>query len=244
MSETEKKEIEKTEQIETEKKEIKKTESIEKTETVLTLELDELIPTAVATDPDILLCGEIEKDTTAKAVEEIIADAPKYEERLEPAQAEQTTDSSSNQWYSKGNGTSYENSGIRVNVNSNGLITCLLVDMFVFSWVLPAYLSITGAIIGGVVSLIGSAISTFFSNIQWFSPLSWLGFSSMASLFGGVALLALSGLGVLFCVKLIQWFVRIMKAIINWHGKKIVGRAVFTGKSKAAPFDNTQNVCG
>ncbi|MCL2076909.1 MAG: DUF1700 domain-containing protein [Oscillospiraceae bacterium] len=133
-----------------------------------------------------------------------------------------------------GGGTPYENSGIRLDnggIKVGGLITVILVDIFVLSWALPVLFSLIIALLSIPVALIGSGIGIIaggaFNLSGFFSP-----FSTISTIFAGAALLAAGGLLVLAGIALIKLFVKLIRAVINWHGKMVVGRPVFEDKKK------------
>ncbi|MDR2531851.1 MAG: DUF1700 domain-containing protein [Oscillospiraceae bacterium] len=130
----------------------------------------------------------------------------------------------------------YENSGIRVsfgsnNVNWGGLLAVLCVDIFVFSWAIPALFAVFvgllsvpfGLITAGLASMIAGVIGNFWS---FTTP-----FSGLAAFFLGLMLLSLGGLLTVAGIQLIKLFIFIIKAIIDWHGNMIVGRPVFKKKN-------------
>jgi len=129
--------------------------------------------------------------------------------------------------------TDYENSGIRFNKsNSNidwgGLIAVICIDIFVLIWAIPALGGIIfgllavpfSLVVSGLVIMIGGIFSTGFLGFQ--SPLPGL-----VTFFLGLMLLSLGGLFGLLGVQLIKLFVKLVKIIIDWHGKMITGKPVF-----------------
>jgi len=138
--------------------------------------------------------------------------------------------------------TPYEKSGIDINfskpdfiskdVNWGNLIVLLLIDLFILSWALPALvgliLGLLGACVGFVAGGIGVIVGTTIGNVWGFvSP-----FAPLANVFLGVMLMSLGGLLLVAGICAVRGFVKLIKAIINWHGNMIIGRPVFKEKVK------------
>ncbi|MCL2638772.1 MAG: DUF1700 domain-containing protein [Oscillospiraceae bacterium] len=134
----------------------------------------------------------------------------------------------------------YVNSGVKVNFggfkkgfeggsfNAGGLATVLIVDIFVLSWAIPALFSIVVAmlavpfalVVTGLAMMIGGLVGASFLN--FFSPLPGL-----VTFFTGLLLLSLGGLFALLGILFVKLFIKIIKSIIDWHGKMITGSPVF-----------------
>ncbi len=114
-------------------------------------------------------------------------------------------------------------------VRTGAVVGVICVDIFVFSWAIPALLSVIlsfysavlsfgltgiGCIAGGLLSVSGGIV--FIETM--FSPVS-------TALFGCM-LLSLFGLLIALCVAIAKGFVNIIKNIINWHSRVFVGRNV------------------
>jgi len=132
----------------------------------------------------------------------------------------------------------YDSSGVRVNwgrVSPSGLLTVLLIDIFVLSWAIPALFGIAVAfitapfaiLVSGIVTTIGGTIGTGFFGFV--TPLP-----GISTFFLGLMLTSVGGLLTLLGVSFMKLFVKIIRAIINWHGTMIVGRPVFKQKEVAA----------
>lgn len=114
-------------------------------------------------------------------------------------------------------------------VSAGAVVGRVCVDVFVFSWAIPALFSVImgfysfvlsfglagiGCVAGGAVQVSGGL---FFVQ-SMFSPVSTVLF--------GFMLLSLFGLLVALCVAIGKGFVDIIKCIINWHSRAFVGRNV------------------
>ncbi|MCL2697158.1 MAG: DUF1700 domain-containing protein [Oscillospiraceae bacterium] len=119
--------------------------------------------------------------------------------------------------------------------NVGGLITVLIVDIFVFSWAIPALFGIMvaflaapfGLVIGGIATMVGGAFGTAFFG--FYSP-----FPGLVTFFVGLMILSLGGLFGLLGVQFVKLFVSAVKGIINWHGNMIAGRPVFKAREVSA----------
>ena len=129
----------------------------------------------------------------------------------------------------------YANSGYKINsenFNVSGLVTVILVDIFVLSWAMVAFFGVTVGLLAVPVSFIVAGIATviggaFINIFSFYTPVS-----TMATLFLSIAFLSAGGLLTLAGVGLIKLFVKAVKGIINWHGRMITGRPVFEKKVK------------
>lgn len=114
-------------------------------------------------------------------------------------------------------------------VSVGAVVGRICVDVFVFSWAIPALFSVIisfysvvlsfgltgiGCIAGGLLPVSGGIV--FIETM--FSPVSTVLFGCM--------LLSLFGLLIALCVAIGKGFVDIIKSIINWHSRAFVGRNV------------------
>lgn len=122
---------------------------------------------------------------------------------------------------------SQNNSGFEV--RTGAVVGVICVDVFVFSWAIPALLSVIlsfysavlsfglagiGCVAGGAFQVSGGLL--FVQTM--FSPISTILF--------GFMLLSLFCLLIALCVAIGKGFVDIIKCIINWHSRVFVGRNV------------------
>ena len=131
----------------------------------------------------------------------------------------------------------YHCSGVQFNwgrVNPGGLLTVLLIDLFVLSWAIPALFGIAAAFAAIPVALFAAGVGVIVGSIHgdgffgFVTPLPGL-----ATFFTGLMLTSLGGLFTLVGISFIKLFVFTVKGVINWHGNMIVGRPVFGGKGNA-----------
>jgi uncharacterized membrane protein len=137
--------------------------------------------------------------------------------------------------------TDYENSGIKFNfpksdnINGGGLLAVICVDIFILSWAIPALFGIMVAflavpfalVVSGIVTMVGGAFGTGFFG--FFSP-----FPGLVTFFAGLLLLSLGGLFALVGAAFIKLFIKVIRAVIDWHGNMIFGRPVFKKQEVSA----------
>ncbi len=106
----------------------------------------------------------------------------------------------------------------------------ICVDVFVFSWAIPALFSVILGFYSAVVSIgfagLGVMIGGIGMNFMDVSGLIQSPFSSISTILLGLMLMALCGLLVSLCFVIGRGFVDIIKSIINWHSRAFVGRNV------------------
>lgn len=214
----------------------------------------------------------------AKEIEELIKAAPVYPDAENKSWQSETASSpqeqnigsqnnQNNQSYQSHQSTgNYEKSGINLqdvfnnfknsanfnnysaNFNVGGLIGALCVDLFVFSWAIPALFGVVIGLLSIPIALIGSGLGisidgifSFFNVGPIFSGGNWnwslFGFAGntvngLAGIFLGVIMLCLGALSVMLGIKLVKLCINVVKGIINWHGKMIIGRPVIQKKPK------------
>jgi uncharacterized membrane protein len=106
-----------------------------------------------------------------------------------------------------------------------GLIGAVCLDVFAFSWAIPAlfavvmaYYSLVAAFAtAGLLMLIPSALVEAIET----------SFHPVSVLLLGISFIALGGLGVILGLTVGRGFVSVIKSVINLHGEWIVGRKVF-----------------
>lgn len=115
------------------------------------------------------------------------------------------------------NGKKNENSfrfsdlkGMTPNINAGKLIGQILMDVLLWSWLVPMLVSITCSIFGTAV---GGIFGIIFNTILPFHPLS--------KIFLGVGLFSLGILIILFGVQMIKWIIKLIKFIVVGHIKAI-----------------------
>lgn len=144
---------------------------------------------------------------------------------------------SQNNQYNNQYNQSTQNTACQSQFKADGLVCCLLLDIFVLSWAIPtlfslviAYLSIPIALIASGLGTLIAGIVSIFVRISFFST----PFAPLSSILLGIAVIALGGLAVLLGIVIVKGFVAVIKALINWHGMMIVGKEVIhSNKVKA-----------
>ncbi|MCL1882100.1 MAG: DUF1700 domain-containing protein [Oscillospiraceae bacterium] len=118
-------------------------------------------------------------------------------------------------------------------VDIGGLIGILALDIFVFSWAIPALFSVILGYFSIVISFFGTGIALVLGvPISFVLPLVIdTSISTMGMVFLGIAFLALSGLGGILGISIAKGFIGCIKSIIDLHGMWICGKKVFTPKS-------------
>jgi hypothetical protein len=120
-------------------------------------------------------------------------------------------------------------------VSPGGLLTVLLIDIFVLTWAIPALFAVmvgflglaVGFIISGIVTAIGGLVGSALFNFV--TP-----FPGLATFFLGLMLASLGGLLMLAGIGFIKLFVKAIRGIIDWHGHMVFGRSVFKGREVEA----------
>ncbi|MBO6229474.1 MAG: DUF1700 domain-containing protein [Ruminiclostridium sp.] len=122
---------------------------------------------------------------------------------------------------------------------SAGKITgTIILDVFVFSWALPALAGIIVALIGVAVSFVCTGLAVFVAGaLSFFVDLSGFivtGFVPLSLVFFGIMLTALGGMLVIASVCSVRGFINICISIVNMHAKVFTGRKPFhkIGRSK------------
>ncbi len=99
-------------------------------------------------------------------------------------------------------------SGQKMNVNGGKLAGALLLDMFVWSWLLPVIFSLSVAVPGNLaISCCEEAFYTFFHH----------SYNFFSRIFLTIALLALAVVLLCFLVKLVTLALRLLRFVVNQH---------------------------
>ncbi len=118
------------------------------------------------------------------------------------------------------------------------IIGVLCVDLLVFSWVIPALMSLIiglysctlGLGLGGIAVFIGGVLLAFINTITWL----FTSFSPLSTALFGIVMMALSSLLVFASIGATKGFINIFKHIVNWHSEAFVGKKICkTGKKTA-----------
>lgn len=118
------------------------------------------------------------------------------------------------------------------------IIGIICVDLFVFSWTIPVLFALVIALYSVTVSIGASGITITIAGllINVVDTSSWLftSFSPISTTLFGVVLMASCPLLVVACVSSTKGCIDIVKHIVNWHSRAIVGRNICTFKNKEA----------
>lgn len=125
-------------------------------------------------------------------------------------------------------------------IQTGAVIGVVCVDIFVFSWAIPALASVIIGLYSTVVGLVGAGLGLFIGGVAAgaFGVPDWLYtcFSPVSTALLGVVLASGSLLLVGPCVAAGRGFINICINIINWHSRTLVGRNVlgYIGKKAKA----------
>ncbi len=118
------------------------------------------------------------------------------------------------------------------------IVGIICVDLLIFSWAIPALLSLIlglcsltlGIGFGGIGVFIGGAVTSIVS-VEWITA----SISPLSTTLLGVVMISGAALLVLLSIKASIGFINVILRIINWHSRAIAGRSVCTyiGKKKA-----------
>ena len=139
-----------------------------------------------------------------------------------------TAPSSQPNYYSSVHGAAPQTASSGANAGKIVGVICL--DIFVFSWAIPALFGVIMGLIGTTIGFVVSGVAVFISGLlSFFIDLSGLivtGFVPLSLIFLGITLSALGGMLVIASIAAIKGFINVIIAIINLHGKAIVGHSV------------------
>lgn len=123
-------------------------------------------------------------------------------------------------------------------IEAGAVIGVVCVDIFVFSWAIPAFAGVIIGLYSTVVGLVGAGLGVFIGGVAAgaFGTPDWLYtcFSPVSTALLGVVLASGSLLLVGPCVAAGRGFINICINIINWHSRVLVGRNVLTHIGKKA----------
>ncbi len=115
-------------------------------------------------------------------------------------------------------------------IDAAAVVGILCVDIFVFSWTIPALLSIIIAFYSCVVSLFFAGLGVFIGGtaLGIVGSLTWLttSFSAVSTALLGVVLASGALLLTGVCAAIGRGFVNICISIINWHSRAFAGKNV------------------
>ena len=176
--------------------------------------------------------GSIEEIAKQYVDDDVIAAMAEKEKAAENinAQTQTTENSAFGENYQQNNTAAYAQPQKKSAFSAEGLIICLVIDVFLLSWAVPSLGSVIVAYCAIPVSLVATGIATFVVGIvNIFVEVSTFisQFVPAGTILLGIALTALGGLLALLGVVMIKGFVSVIKCIVNWHGKSIVGREIF-----------------
>lgn len=125
-------------------------------------------------------------------------------------------------------------------IEAAAVIGIVCVDIFVFSWVIPALAGLIIGLYSTVVGFVGAGLGTFIGGVIMgaFGTPDWLYtcFSPVSTALFGVVLTSGALLLVGPCVAAGRGFINTCIKIINWHSRALVGRNVlgYIGKKTKA----------
>jgi uncharacterized membrane protein len=106
-----------------------------------------------------------------------------------------------------------------------GLVGIVCIDIFVFSWAIPALFSLAAGFLSLVFGFVVSGITMMIPPTLTGQIVTSL--HPVSVVFLGIALIALGGLGGILGVYIVRGCVDCLKWVINLHGEWIIGRKVF-----------------
>jgi uncharacterized membrane protein len=114
--------------------------------------------------------------------------------------------------------------------NAGKIIGVICLDLFVFSWAIPGLFGVIMGLFGTTIGFVLGGLGVFVSGLlSFFVDLSGLivtGFVPLSLIFLGILLLSLGGMLVIGSIAAGKGFINLCIAIINLHGKAIVGHPV------------------
>ena len=116
------------------------------------------------------------------------------------------------------------------NVNAGKIVGVLCMDLFLFSWALPALISLVISLAGVALSFAVSGIVTFFGGIiACFADISGFivtGFAPISVIFLGILLISLAGMLVIGTIGAVKGIINLFITIINLHARAFAGHNV------------------
>jgi uncharacterized membrane protein len=134
--------------------------------------------------------------------------------------------------YRGNNRGSYPGYSEGIDLNISKLVLWLLLDVFVFSWALPAMLSIFASVIVSLGAILLSSVVMVVASV--FEMVFDSTGEGLAVLFSGMFGLGFSGLLFPLSLKLIGVSIRVIKFIINCHSEAFIGKPIFKPKGVRA----------
>lgn len=113
------------------------------------------------------------------------------------------------------------------------VIGIICVDVFVFSWVLPAFAGVIASYLSIPISLVVSGFMAFVGGIiSVFGTVSFIAtpFAPLSTILFGIMITALGGLATMLGLVIVQGAINVFINIINWHGRVFVGHNVIKNK--------------
>ena len=117
--------------------------------------------------------------------------------------------------------------------DAGAVVGIVCVDVFVFTWALPAFVSIVIAYLSIPLSLAVSGISTIIGGIFAAFGTAFLvasPFAPVSTILLGVMTAALGGLAAMLGIVIVKGTINVFINIINWHGRVLSGHNVIHKK--------------
>ena len=122
--------------------------------------------------------------------------------------------------------------------NPGKIVGIICVDLFVFSWAIPSLLTVILSFysavvafgVSGLATIVLGAVSSFADIAGFFHT----GLAPISCVLLGVLISSLCGLLILLCIQIGKGFCCIIRNIINWHSRALVGRNVINKRNKNA----------
>lgn len=110
------------------------------------------------------------------------------------------------------------------------IVGILCLDLFIYSWALPALASLIISLMGVTISFAASGLGIFLAGIlSCFINMSGVistGFAPLSLIFLGIMFMAFGGMLVIASIGSVKGFINIIIAIINHHAKIFAGHKV------------------
>ena len=112
------------------------------------------------------------------------------------------------------------------------IVGILCLDLFIYSWALPALASLIISLMGVTISFAASGLGIFLAGIlSCFINMSGVistGFAPLSLIFLGIMFMAFGGMLVIASIGSVKGFINIIIAIINHHAKIFAGHKVLS----------------
>lgn len=120
--------------------------------------------------------------------------------------------------------------------SGGAIVGVLATDLFIFSWALPALVSLILALYGVTISIGGAGVVVFIAGILmgFMDTSTWLftTLSPISTSLLGVVMIAAVPLLVIASIAATKGTINIFKHIINWHSMTFAGKKICTFKKK------------